>query len=167
MKSGSSKGKRNVKIFFVRHGESEANLKKEFSNRGYKHGLTARGASQVIILAEALNCLNIHKIYSSPMMRAVETANILAEHLRIPIEITDALREYDCGIIEGRSDSESWDEYDRVFKLWMEGSWHARIEEGESFEDIRSRFLPFIQKIVKRNEKKSSNHPGSWTWWVV
>ena len=35
-----------MKLYFVRHGESEANLLREFSNRGYKHGLTERGFQQ-------------------------------------------------------------------------------------------------------------------------
>ena len=41
-------------IYFVRHGESEANLLNEISNRGLKHGLTERGRAQASALAETL-----------------------------------------------------------------------------------------------------------------
>ena len=46
-----------MRFYFVRHGESEANLLHEFSNRGLKHPLTARGREQVIALAEHLDRL--------------------------------------------------------------------------------------------------------------
>ena len=40
-----------MRIYFARHGESEANLLHVFSNRGVKHGLTARGRAQAETLA--------------------------------------------------------------------------------------------------------------------
>lgn len=45
-------------IYFVRHGESEENILKVFSNRGLKHGLTEKGREQVESLAEKLKVLN-------------------------------------------------------------------------------------------------------------
>ena len=43
-----------MKIYFVRHGESVANLLHEFSNRGFKHGLTERGFQQAEQLSQKL-----------------------------------------------------------------------------------------------------------------
>src|SRR5215510_3422657 len=95
-----------MKIYFARHGESEANLLHEFSNRGVKHGLTQKGRAQAAELAVELAAKPILRIYSSPLLRATQTAGILAEALGLEVEVTDALREYDCGVLEGRADEE-------------------------------------------------------------
>jgi broad specificity phosphatase PhoE len=58
-------------------------------------------------LAEKLKPVPISAIFTSPLGRAVETTKILSQTLGLPYQITDALREYDCGILEGKSDPES------------------------------------------------------------
>jgi broad specificity phosphatase PhoE len=139
-----------MKLYFVRHGESEANLLWEFSNRGLKHGLTDKGREQAKSLAQTLNGITIVKMFSSPLLRAVQTAQILSRELGVPYEITDALREYDCGILEGRSDEASWQIYSDVLNEWLYHSrWEKRIEGGESFLDIKGRFVPFIESLVR------------------
>ena len=63
--------------------------------------------------------------------------------------IAAALREYDCGIIEGRSDAASWDLHHALWRDWKEhGRWERRIEGGESYLDIKARFVPFIEQLV-------------------
>lgn len=136
-------------LYFVRHGESEANLYQEFSNRGHKHPLTERGRTQARQLAESLRPASIGQIYTSPLLRATETAAILAEVLGVGVTVHDALREYDCGILEGRSDAAGWALYSEVQQAWLEqGDWERRIEGGESFRDIEARFVPFVQTLV-------------------
>jgi broad specificity phosphatase PhoE len=142
-----------MKLYFVRHGESQANLLHEFSNRGLRHGLTDRGRQQATALAEKLEGLSITRLYSSPLLRAIETAEILACRLDIQYATTDALREYDCGILEGKSDAASWALYQAVFDDWIRhGSWQQRIEGGESFLSIKERFVPFVQHLIAENE---------------
>ena len=142
-----------MKLTFVRHGESEANVLHEISNRGLKHPLTIHGQQQATDLARALQGASFRHIFTSPILRAVQTAQTLTEALRIPYEITDALREYDCGILEGRTDAEAWQAFDALTESWLtRHDWEARIEQGESFNDIRARFLPFIADLVANNE---------------
>ena len=85
----------------------------------------------------------------SPLLRAVQTAEILSHDLGIPYETTDALREYDCGILEGRSDAASWELYEAINTAWMQRQWEKRIEGGESFLDIKARFIPFVTHLIK------------------
>jgi len=146
-----------MQIYFVRHGESEANLKNVFSNRGTQHGLTTKGIVQSRELATSLEKVPIRRIYSSPLLRAVQTAQILVEKGRCPIQIMDALREYDCGILEGQSDPASWEIYYQVFDQWIQGQWNAQIEGGESFNDIRARFIPFIDSVLKKYQNSPHN----------
>ncbi len=138
-----------MRLYFVRHGESEANLLHEFSNRGLKHGLTAKGHTQALDLAAKLKRLTVARLYTSPLLRAVQTAEILAQELGLMYTITDALREYDCGILEGKSDAESWQLYDSVLQDWLaHARWDQRIGGGESFLELQARFVPLIEHLV-------------------
>jgi broad specificity phosphatase PhoE len=142
-----------MKITFVRHGESEANLLNEFPNRGLKHGLTETGKAQAAALAQKLTGRSVARIFSSPLLRALQTAEILSEALSVPYETVDALREYYCGVLEGRSDAASWAEYSRVLEDWIiHHYWERRIEGGESLIDIRDRFVPLIQHLMEEYE---------------
>jgi broad specificity phosphatase PhoE len=142
-----------MKIIFVRHGESEANLLNEFSNCGLKHGLTKRGKAQAVALAQQLGALSVARIFSSPLLRAVQTAEILSAALSVSYETVDALREYHCGILEGKSDAASWAQYRRVLEDWIiHHRWESRIEGGESFIEIRDRFVPFVEQLVSAYE---------------
>ena len=137
-----------MRVFFVRHGESEANTLKVFSNRGWKHPLTERGREQARTLAERLRECGVVAIFSSPLRRAVESAEILAGQLGVRCEIEPALIEYDVGIYEDRSDEEGWRAYAAVERQWAEGQLDARLPEGESSLDIRNRLVPFIGRII-------------------
>jgi probable phosphoglycerate mutase len=141
-----------MKLFFVRHGESEANVLGVISNRGYKHGLTEKGRRQALDLAARLKGIPIARIYTSPLMRAVQTAEILCEAVKAPIKIAGALREFGCGEIEGKSDEASWAIHRQAMEDWLlRGLWERRIEGGESLNDIRDRFVPFIRRLLQED----------------
>ncbi|MEW5870501.1 MAG: histidine phosphatase family protein [Chloroflexota bacterium] len=156
-----------MRLYFVRHAESEANLLKEISNRGLKHGLTGRGRAQAAALGDNLHPACANKIYTSPLLRAVQTAEILASALGLPVETSDALREYDCGVLEGKSDPDSWALHRQVRLAWLEqGAWEQRIPGGESFLDIQARFEPFIQRLLQSPQGASLilvGHGGLYT----
>lgn len=109
-----------MRLYFARHGQSEANVLEVISNRGLVHPLTDLGRQQAAELAQSLASVPIARIYSSPLLRAVQTAEIVSATLHVPLEIADALREPDCGIMEGRSDDAAWDEHRRVWHAWLE-----------------------------------------------
>lgn len=138
-----------MKLYFARHGESEANVLHVISNRGYQHGLTARGREQAARLAGLLEDAEISSIFTSPLMRAVQTTEIIADKLGLAYTITDALREYDCGILEGKSNEESWRQHGDIADAWVvHKNWAYKADDGESFFDIRDRFVPFIERFT-------------------
>lgn len=147
-----------MRIYFTRHGESEANLLREHSNRGFKHPLTAKGREQAAALARKLENVAVARLFTSPIMRAVQTAEILSATFGVPYDTTDALREYDCGILEGRADEEAWALHMAVFDAWVQRkNWDRRIEGGESFIEIRDRFAPFIERLISEYEESAAN----------
>ena len=132
-------------LYFARHGESQANLIHEISNRGLRHPLTATGRAQAAALAEKLFTEGITRIYSSPVLRAIETSITLAHRLGVEYEIHEALREYDMGILEGRSDDGVWEVWKDYFEAWTNGErLNEGVPGGETFCQIKERFVPFI-----------------------
>jgi probable phosphoglycerate mutase len=139
------------RLYFVRHGESEANRLNVFSNRAVAHRLTETGRTQVERLAAALVDIQFTAFLCSPVPRAVESAGVLSDRLGIDFEVTAALAEYDMGILEGHSDEASWQQYYALRDAWLhQHDWDARIEGGESFNDIRARFVPLIDSLRTR-----------------
>lgn len=139
-----------MQIIFSRHGESGANVLREISNRGLVHPLTLRGREQANALADLLQDVGVTRIYGSPVLRAIETAVVLAHRLDVEYEIVDALREVDMGIYEGRADEIAWENWQAIVNAWIQDkAFDQRIETGESFHELRKRFVPFIERLVR------------------
>lgn len=142
-----------MRLYFVRHGESTANVLRTFSNSGWTHPLTEKGIEQAQAASRALAGVLVDRVYSSPVMRAVQTAEILAESLRAPLEIAEALREWSVGIYEGKADPAGWALYLRVVDDWLiHHKLDSRMPGGESLLDIQARFVPFIERLVQSDE---------------
>ncbi len=94
-------------IYFVRHGESEANARGIFAGQRENSPLTEEGREQARLTAQRLKTrtkAHIDKIVSSPLKRAQETAKIIAEEIGFdPMMITtdDRVTEYDMGDLSG------------------------------------------------------------------
>ena len=136
-----------MRIYFTRHGESEANILREFSSRGIKHGLTEKGRGQMDDLAGKLASVCVTRILTSPLLRAKESSEILGKVLEVPISVAEALREIDVGDFEGRRDKEAWERYWQLRKDWSAGKLDSRIEGGESLKDLERRFVPFLRTL--------------------
>ena len=147
-----------MKLYFVRHGESEANTLRVISNRESCYGLTALGKQQAVVLADRLKDISITEIFSSPILRARETAEILAQSFHLPYQSTEALREYDCGSLEDKSDEESWKMHSEIAEDWaLHQNYLRKPDGGENFLEIRKRFLPFIEGFTS-NGWHAENH---------
>jgi broad specificity phosphatase PhoE len=142
-----------MKLYFVRHGESEANTKHVISNRDSSFRLTECGRIQAQTLADKLKEIPFTAIYSSPILRAGETAEILSQSFQVPYQVTEALREYDCGILEEKSDEESWRLHRHYYEEWtLHHNDTSKPEGGECFVDIKDRFLPFIDSLKHESD---------------
>jgi broad specificity phosphatase PhoE len=138
------------RLYFVRHGQSEANVLRVISNRGGVHPLTELGLAQAHELADNLSGLASARLFCSPLLRAVQTAAIVGRALGIEASVTDALREYDCGDLEGKSDPLAWEAHAALKHAWIDSrQWHLRRPGGESFLDIRARFEPFLDGLLQ------------------
>ena len=147
-----------MRLYFARHGQSAANVQMVISDRDVFHLLTELGRQQAEALARSLADVPLAALYSSPIMRAAQTAQIVAALKGLPVEIAAALREPDCGIMEGRADEDAWAEHDRVMRDWvLQRNFDSRIAGGESFHDLRARFMPFVDRLVAEHDSTDHN----------
>ena len=87
-------------IYFVRHGQTEYNLKKLYMG-SLDIPLNSKGVSQAEKFAVTARELNIELIVSSDLIRAKETAQIISNHIKKPIIYNSLLRERSLGKLEG------------------------------------------------------------------
>lgn len=127
-----------VKFYFVRHGQSEANAAHSIADDTPK--LTELGRDQARATAQLLKDKNITKILTSPLIRAQQTAEIIASELRIKledIETMQELRERGVGECEGKPKD-------------MESEMYITIDTERGFEPqavLIKRLLVALSKI--------------------
>ena len=84
-------------IIFLRHGQAENNTKKILAGRSPNVNLTQTGLEQAEQAGEMLKSLNISAIYTSPIDRALQTAQIVSKHCGLEAVTDDRLIELDMG----------------------------------------------------------------------
>lgn len=131
-----------MKIFVIRHGQTELN-KKGVINGHTDDILAPEGIEQAKNAAPFLP-KTIKHVYSSSLERAKETAKILNETLNAPLTFHDELKEVNFGILNGTT---FLDEYKKRHKM-LDYDWRP---SGESFEEVKTRVLKFLEKVKKEN----------------
>src|SRR5580698_3059326 len=97
-----------VPFVFIRHGQTDWNLKNML--QGHTDiPLNGTGHAQAYNAVSILSGKGISRIVSSPLIRAHKTAEIINEHLRVPLHILDGLKERSVGVLEGTVKDKSMD----------------------------------------------------------
>lgn len=135
---------------FVRHGESQANLLNQFSNRGLKHPLSPHGRLQVRQLAWELQGQGFERVYSSPVLRALESSVLLAHALEVEYQVRPELSEIDVGILEDRQDAQSWQQYFDTTAMWAKGQLEAAVPQGESAAQAQDRAQRLLRQLPQQ-----------------
>lgn len=127
-------------FFFVRHGESEANLARVFSGR-QDSPLTERGRAQAITVADALDDVPFDRIVATPLSRSLDTALVVARRRRMPVDVVGDLVEIDVGDNTGKT-------FDEIAGLpdWKNDGFKA-WPNGESLEQVLGRSLRALKAI--------------------
>jgi broad specificity phosphatase PhoE len=110
-----------TKLIFVRHGETTHNVHAVISSAAPGPGINANGRGQARGLAGKLSASPIDRVYTSPLRRARQTAEILVRQRRIIPILSPALRECGVGALEGRSDTAAFSRYHDVWDRWLGG----------------------------------------------
>lgn len=136
-------------IYLVRHGESEMNVVPQLSHRLADLPLTERGHQQARLLAARLGEHRLVHIVTSPLRRARQTADYIAERTGAPVQESDALREINSGILDGRGDAEAWAITREVFGRWNRGERDVAAPGGESHRQLCERLIGVVQELMQ------------------
>ena len=140
-----------TEIMLVRHGETEWNLKEIFRGR-IDIELNETGIKQAELLAEYLSGLKIDAIYSSPLKRALKTAEMMASYHKLDVEITPGLTDFNYGKWQGLSHQEVKNKYKELYAEWINRPDQVKIPAGESLDDVRNRAMSVVTKVVTKHE---------------
>lgn len=151
-----------TKIIIARHGYSKFNDEGRFSGQ-FDVELTALGEIQAKETAEyVVKNFSIDKIYSSDLVRAYKTAQIVSTQLDIPVIIDKNLRELDVGKWQGLDITQVRKLYTSA-KVYYENIGRCEPDGGEKFVDFIKRCESVFGKIATENPNKTvfvSTHGG-------
>jgi probable phosphoglycerate mutase len=133
-------------LLLARHGETDWNRDNRFQGHTDIE-LNARGRAQAEELAAALARMGaIAAVYASPLLRAYETATIVAARLALEVTQVPDLREVDTGEWSGLSQVEIEQRYPDAWSRWRD--YGPGWEEGESYDDLGRRVVPALQSLA-------------------
>jgi broad specificity phosphatase PhoE len=139
-----------TRVYLVRHGATQLTAEDRFSG-DVGVDLSDEGRAQAARLGERLRHEGISAVYSSPLSRAVETANIIADHCGLSVQRRDGLREISHGRWEGLTRREVEEHYPNEYAAWEEDPFTFAPEGGESGVSVLARALPVIREVVTKH----------------
>ncbi|MCL4561002.1 MAG: histidine phosphatase family protein [Chloroflexi bacterium] len=141
------------RLYWVRHGENPANITKEFSSHKVDYSLTPKGVLQAEQTADYFASRMIDAIYSSPLKRTRETAEIIARRLAMPVQIMDEFREIDVGELEGQPVvPELWQLHNSIREQWFDGRQDLNFPGGENYLMLWKRMQAGLDQITDHQE---------------
>jgi broad specificity phosphatase PhoE len=136
-------------ILLARHGETDWNRDNRFQGHA-DPPLNETGRAQAAELAAALAEEPLAAVYSSPLQRAFETAEIVASpHGLQPVPV-EALSEVDVGSWEGLTRAEIEERFPAQFARWL--AYEQGWDDGETYDEMRARVLAALLELAAAHE---------------
>lgn len=136
-------------ILLIRHGETDWNIEGRYQGQA-DPPLNSKGIKQAQQLSQKLSRSSIDIIYTSPLLRTRETANIIAGNLGVQIIDDPRLMEIHQGDWQTRLRSEIEALYPDLFAAWESTPWDVSPPGGENLVDVQKRVYNAIDDIVTR-----------------
>lgn len=135
-------------LLLVRHGETDWNHDGRWQG-GSNTSLNETGREQARALANTLDG-TVDAIYSSDLTRARETAEILADRLRLEVHLDERIRERGFGAWEGLTTAEVEERYADEHRLWRLGEGPGAAD-AEPFDIFAARISSFLDELLDRH----------------
>jgi probable phosphoglycerate mutase len=142
------------KIYLIRHGQTDLNLKGIVQGSGVDAPLNEQGRQQALRFYETYKHVPFQKVYTSTLQRAYQSLEKFIQS-GISHESLPGLNEISWGTKEGQPITREEDlYYHQMLEAWQRGETHLRIEGGESPEDVVKRLAPAINSILSRTQEE-------------
>jgi broad specificity phosphatase PhoE len=132
----------------ARHGETDWNRERRFQGRA-DPSLNDLGREQAGDLAEVLAREHVSALYTSPLQRAVETAEIVGRRLQLPVDVVPDLMEIDVGSWSGLTHGEIAERFPENWQRWRD--YGPGWDDGESYEQLGLRAVPVVLELARRH----------------
>jgi broad specificity phosphatase PhoE len=132
-------------ILVARHADAEYESHHWADEGG---SLTTQGRAQASALGERLAARHITRVWTSTYARAVQTAEIAAAHLGVPVTTREGLREFSVGSLAG---SRADDPFADIYRAWLGGDLERRLPGGETGAELRFRMHHVLHEIAERH----------------
>jgi broad specificity phosphatase PhoE len=126
------------RLYIVRHGETESSVRMAYSGRS-DVALTPAGHEQARSAGEQLASAGIDAVISSPLSRARDTAQAIADATGAPLRIDERLTEIDYGDFEGLDRAEALERFGDAFAAWRDDPFGAPVPGMEPLDDALRR----------------------------
>jgi 2,3-bisphosphoglycerate-dependent phosphoglycerate mutase len=140
-------------LYLIRHGQSAGNAEGRFGGHG-PTPLSELGRQQAEKTAKLLAKEGISAIYCSDLLRAVQTAEPLAEMVGLPINTSPAFRERHVGVLEGLTFDESKERFPRDYYALINRNVNHVITDGESYKQLLRRITDELSKILQQHQRQ-------------
>jgi broad specificity phosphatase PhoE len=140
-----------AKLILARHGQTAWNVEKVFRGRA-DVDLDEVGIKQAELLGKYLSNWELEAIYSSPLRRALDTANMVARYQQVAVRITEDLIDFDYGEWQSLPEQEVKRLYPALFNEWHNSPHKVRMPGGEGLEDVRRRAVEVVNGILSRHQ---------------
>ena len=148
---------RGIRLLLVRHGETDWNQQSRYQGQT-DISLNHNGKLQSEKVADFLKDISIDKAFSSSLLRAKETAEIILQHHQnVQLELNDGFKEIIHGVWEGKVESEIEQEFPGELQRWRETPSQVKMPGGESLEQVWQRTIEVYQTIIETALKNQSN----------
>jgi probable phosphoglycerate mutase len=137
----------------MRHGQAENNVSRTLVGRHIESHLTAQGRQQAADAAKQLKSIPFDKVYVSPVIRAMETAQIVCDTLGLSYEVDERLYEIELGKLVGMNYEEVTTKYGDLFlRFYAE---HDPVLDSfgvEPFASVKQRVKSLLDDALKKHE---------------
>ena len=139
------------KLILARHGETLWNVGKVFRGR-VDVDLDELGIKQAELLGKYLGNWELEAIYSSPVKRALDTANIVARYQKVAARIAEGLIDFDYGEWQSLPEQEVKRLYPAILNEWHDNPGKVKMPGGESLEDVKRRAVKVVNDVLPRHQ---------------
>lgn len=143
-----------TRFFLIRHGETEWNTQGRWQGQ-IDLPLNPRGREQADQIAQSLSATPIHAIYSSDLMRAIDTAKSLADVFGLSIHTDVRLREIHQGEWQGLSIEQIQEHYASAFQERLNDPLGVAPPGGETAHDVRNRVVQFMEQALEKHPEET------------
>ncbi len=140
-----------LEIYFVRHGETAGNRENRFRGR-HDFPLNENGIRQAEALQRELQDVPMDAIYSGPLSRARQTAEILADG-RLPVTIEEGFNNISLGPWEDVAKDEVREKYPDAWKLWITTPEKLSFPGMETLAQVQERSYRALQKLIEKHRE--------------